>query len=322
MLFFTLHCFYFCGEKFSLEYKYMKTQTIDVENKGNKGVEGISKTAHWVAMFRAKETLREDALFQDPWAENLAGELGHEMLEKMGHSKSTYCSITVRTRTLDELLQLALRQTQYPIDAVVNMACGLDTRAFRLELPEKLHWIEIDFPKVIEYKSAVLPKKEQVQYLALDLSQKDLLAQFLSCLEERFHHVLIITEGLLMYLDPEEVENLAKDLSECSSVRFWLQDYYSTLTLETLQGRWSKQLHSLESPMKFALENGPSFYKTWGWKIVEDRKFLKESLRLKRGFPWAKLYVFVSPILPKFLKKKLDGHFRRGSGYVLLENPR
>jgi O-methyltransferase involved in polyketide biosynthesis len=40
----------------------------------------VSDTARWVAVYRAMETARPDAIFRDPFAERLAGERGLEIV--------------------------------------------------------------------------------------------------------------------------------------------------------------------------------------------------------------------------------------------------
>ncbi len=37
-------------------------------------IENVSDTARWVAVYRAMESARSDAIFRDPFAERLAGE--------------------------------------------------------------------------------------------------------------------------------------------------------------------------------------------------------------------------------------------------------
>ena len=39
-------------------------------------IENISDTARWVAVYRAMETARPDAIFRDPFAERLGGSAG------------------------------------------------------------------------------------------------------------------------------------------------------------------------------------------------------------------------------------------------------
>jgi hypothetical protein len=48
-------------------------------------IQHISDTARWAAVYRARETERNDALFRDPFARRLAGECyesSHLLLEK------------------------------------------------------------------------------------------------------------------------------------------------------------------------------------------------------------------------------------------------
>ena len=48
-----------------------------------KGMRNISDTALWVAVYRAMETDRPDAIFRDPFARKLAGERGAEIVKSI-----------------------------------------------------------------------------------------------------------------------------------------------------------------------------------------------------------------------------------------------
>ena len=50
-------------------------------------VQNISDTAKWVAVFRADESDRPDAIFHDPYARKLAGEKGVEIANAITFSK-------------------------------------------------------------------------------------------------------------------------------------------------------------------------------------------------------------------------------------------
>ncbi|PYL21082.1 MAG: SAM-dependent methyltransferase, partial [Verrucomicrobia bacterium] len=43
----------------------------------------MSDTARWVAVYRARETQRTDAVFRDPFARQLAGERGEQIAASM-----------------------------------------------------------------------------------------------------------------------------------------------------------------------------------------------------------------------------------------------
>jgi len=70
------------------------------------------------------------------------------------HPELMRFGVGVRSRFMDELLLEALASK--PIATVLSVGCGLDTRPWRLELPPKLRWIEIDFADMLDYKDSLL----------------------------------------------------------------------------------------------------------------------------------------------------------------------
>src|SRR5262245_3777352 len=96
-------------------------------------IEHISDTARWVAVYRAMETERRDAIFRDPYARRLAGPRGEEIVRDMPNSGASAASVIVRTAVFDEIIGKAV--TDGNVDLIVNLAAGLDTRPWRLPLP-------------------------------------------------------------------------------------------------------------------------------------------------------------------------------------------
>src|SRR5882762_3066298 len=102
------------------------------------------------------ESERPDALFRDRYARKLAGERGERILASMRRGRSWAWPMIVRTAVLDELI------VRDGVDTVLNLAAGLDTRPYRLQLPSSLRWIEVDFPDVIAYKQQQLKGERPV----------------------------------------------------------------------------------------------------------------------------------------------------------------
>ena len=67
-------------------------------------IENVSDTARWVAVYRAMETARPDAIFRDPFAERLAGERGHQIVREIKQGRQAAWAMIVRTAVLDELI--------------------------------------------------------------------------------------------------------------------------------------------------------------------------------------------------------------------------
>ena len=53
------------------------------------GLTNVSDTARWVAMYRAMESERQDALFRDPYARSLAGLSGEAILDAIPKARAT-----------------------------------------------------------------------------------------------------------------------------------------------------------------------------------------------------------------------------------------
>src|SRR5213594_93312 len=175
----------------------------------------VSDTARWVALYRAMESERPDALFHDPYARRLAGARGEEILASLPKGRTWAWAMIVRTAVMDELILRAIARDG--VGTVLNLAAGLDTRPYRLPLAPSLRWIEVDFPDVIAYKQAQLAGERPVctlEQVGLDLTDAPRRrALFTEIGGTGARQVLVVSEGLLIYLSGEEVAALADDLA-------------------------------------------------------------------------------------------------------------
>ena len=244
-------------------------------------IRNISDTALWVAVYRARETERQDALFQDPFARKLAGERGEQIARDLLAGQRYEWPYTARTVRFDQIITEQIKQGT---DMVINLAAGLDTRPYRMDLPSSLKWIEVDLPGMMDYKEEILDKEkprcalERVRLDLVDVAGRRALFQKLSSSAKK---ILVITEGLLVYLTREEVSSLGRDLAAQSSFRDWAIDLCSPGLLKMLQ----KNLGALSeagSPLKFGPEEGPEFFKEYGWKALEVYSMLKTAAQIKR----------------------------------------
>ena len=163
------------------------------------------------AVYRAAESERPDALFHDPYARGLAGERGQAIVDALPFGQSMGWSMVVRTAVLDELI---LRCVKQGARTVVNLGAGLDTRAFRLDLPPTLRWLDVDLPDVVAYRRAHLATavaRCRHLHVEADLRLADERRRVFSE-AGREGPVVVVTEGLLIYLADEQVAELATQL--------------------------------------------------------------------------------------------------------------
>jgi methyltransferase (TIGR00027 family) len=244
-------------------------------------IRSISDTALWVAVYRARETERKSALFRDPFARKLAGERGEQIAKDMQIGVRHEWPYVARTLRFDRIVT---EQIKHGSDMVINLAAGLDTRPYRMDLPASLQWIEVDLPAMIDYKEEVLHDEKPrcvLERVRLDLADASGRRELFQRLASKAKKVLVLTEGLLVYMTRDQVTALGKDLSAQASFRDWAIDLCSPGLLKMLQ----KNLGALEkagSPLKFGPEEGPEFFIPSGWKPAEVYSMLKTAAKLGR----------------------------------------
>jgi methyltransferase (TIGR00027 family) len=273
-------------------------------------IRNISDTARWVAVYRARETERSDAVFRDPLARRLAGERGERIADSKPLGTDTGWSMVARTYLIDRFVS---EQIQRGADMVVNLAAGLDSRPYRMQLPRSLQWVEVDLDEILTYKEEILRDEMPVcelERIRLDLSNVPARRELYAQLGRRATKALVITEGLVIYLTPEAVGELATDLAAVPTFRSWIVDVASPGLLRMLKKRIKQQL-SQAAPFKFAPQEGPEFFRRFGWNPVEVQSLLKNAAKLKRLPFLLKLVA----LLPETQRSRRD---RPWSGICLL----
>lgn len=189
--------------------------------EGNDVFEDIDATAFAIAALRAAESARPDRLFDDPYAIEFVRRAiyhggGMEINTAITHR--LHDSVAARTSYLDQEMQRAVASG---IRQLVILGSGLDTRAFRLELPETTTCYELDLPKIIEFKERVLadlgaePPINRVPVAA------DLAGDWMPLLTAAGFRPddpsLWLLEGLLMYFEETQTDRLMTRIGEASA---------------------------------------------------------------------------------------------------------
>jgi methyltransferase (TIGR00027 family) len=246
-------------------------------------VRSISDTARWVAYFRARETERPDALFRDPYAERLAGELGFQIANSLPEGNKHEWAWVARTYLFDKFLSSAI---QDGADLVVNLAAGLDARPYRMQLSPAIQWVEVDLPEIVSYKKDILAKEVpacKLERISLDLSDVPARRKLFGDLNRRAGNIVVITEGLLIYFTAEEVGSFARDLASESRFHTWIIDLASPGQLRLMQGTTGKQLSEAGAAFKFGPSEGANFFIQHGWDPKDVEGLLKTAAQCKRA---------------------------------------
>jgi methyltransferase (TIGR00027 family) len=254
-------------------------------------IRNVSGTAFWIAHFRAMEGARAEPLFEDPWASALAGERGREIMTQLRGSERIAWMLAIRTHAIDQLILRGIARDGF--DTVLSLGAGLDTRAFRLALPAKLHWIEADMPEIVAHKREVLagvaPRCAWTP-ISADLGATDVRQRVLAEAAVGARRMLVLTEGILEYLTDDAVRQLAFELAGHAACHTWIMNLYSQAALKPSK-RWQELLARENARVRFTPAEGAAFFDGSGWREAEWVSMLAQARELGRIGGLAKLAV-------------------------------
>lgn len=183
---------------------------------------GVGATATMAAAARAVASRAPDAVISDPFAESLVRAVGIDFFTRLASGDVDTADLdgpasvrrltdgmTVRTWFFDDVLT---RAGWTGIRQVVILASGLDTRAYRLQLPPGTIVFEIDQPEVIAFKTQALRSLGAVatadhRSLGIDL-RGDWPLALANAGFDPSRPTAWIAEGLLGYLPPDSQDHL------------------------------------------------------------------------------------------------------------------
>lgn len=222
----------------------------------------VSRSSQFMAAVRALETKRPDRLFDDPYAERLAGA---EIIAQVkpilqGSDERGRPFVAVRTRFFDDFLFSSASQ----INQIVILGAGMDTRAFRLPWPPETCIYELDRPEVLQKKESILqdtPAKCQRICVAADLgklwSSKLIDARF-----QPEKPTLWLLEGFLYYLKDTEVYSLLNQISELSAIGSRLGT--DSINIKMLQ----EAGNDLSRRWRYGCDRPEELFAEHGWEAV------------------------------------------------------
>jgi methyltransferase (TIGR00027 family) len=199
---------------------------------------GVGASATMVAAARAVTTRTSDPVITDPFAEPLVRAVGIDFFTRLAGGELQPSDVddettravqrmvdvmAVRTRYFDEF---SARAARAGIRQAVILACGLDSRAYRLRWPAGATVFEVDQPEVIEFKTATLaelgaaPTADR-RVVAVDL-RRDWPAALWHAGFDAARPTVWLAEGLLGYLRPDTRNRLLDTITALTAIGSWL----------------------------------------------------------------------------------------------------
>ncbi|KAJ0109765.1 hypothetical protein J7T55_004314 [Diaporthe amygdali] len=153
---------------------------------------------------RVRDAASENPILKDDYASALMQRMNFDLSRSLFQLDQTYIQyICGRAKQIDGWAQDFLDRHQYEDVLVLQLACGLDSRCQRLRHGKEVKWIDVDRPRVTGLRKRLMPDAGCEDYALVTANVADEDDSWLNEIPND-RPTLIIMEGLLYYLEPEE----------------------------------------------------------------------------------------------------------------------
>lgn len=164
-------------------------------------ISGVPETMLQTMYARAKETKKPNAVICDNKAVEIVEKLDYDFA-LADKDFAMGAGVIARTIILDKLVSQFLINHKNAV--VVNIACGLDTRCYRNE-GKYARWYNIDLQDTMSVRERFMEEKGPYIYQIVESATS---SSWLHHIEYTDEPVLVIIEGLTMYLSEEDVKKI------------------------------------------------------------------------------------------------------------------
>lgn len=213
---------------------------------------------------KAHENKKSNPILRDEKAASILEHVDFDF-KTLNIPEKTNVMMSIRAKIMDDFTRDFIQNTKsHPQTLVLHLGCGLDSRYERVGCPFVL-WYDVDFEKVIQLRKAFYSETQHYHMLGSSVTEEE----WLEVLPTNASEVLVIAEGLLMYLSESEIKTLIQRL-ETRFTRFTLiYDAFSKLTARNV-GR-HPSLKETGASVKWGIDD-PMDFTAYGRQV----KFISE----------------------------------------------
>lgn len=213
---------------------------------------------------------KENIFLKDPKAEEIISKINY-YFNSLKQSKWLSMYMSLRAYLIDELCNKYIENHQNA--TIVHLGCGLDSRCLRVNQNYNT-WYDIDYENVIEIRKKYF--EEDSKYKMIGSSILDF--KWLDKVKNN-QNVIVIAEGLTMYLKEEEIKELITKLNKKFKFVHLIFDAYSKKGVK--MSKIKNPVNQMEAKIKYGIDKPEDFLKlNKNLEYVETHLIKKEDNKL------------------------------------------
>ncbi|HSR33397.1 MAG TPA: class I SAM-dependent methyltransferase [Anaerolineae bacterium] len=203
-------------------------------------------------------------LLFDPMAQDILNRVDYDFA-RLRVPYKTVVLVCQRAKKLDIVTRGFL--DEHPGGVVLQLGCGLDSRFLRVD-DGRVNWYDLDMPPVVELRHHFFAESERYHMIAASVTD----LEWVNTVASDGRPVLVVAEGLLMYLDEADVRRLVLKLHETFPGCRLIADVFSRLTARSATNHPS--LKSTGATIGWGIDD-PRELESWapGLRLLEEWYF-------------------------------------------------
>lgn len=247
-------------------------------------LEGVPETMLQTLYARAAYSQKPNHKFYDAKSIEIVSQMDYDF-SKAEKDAAMSAGVIARTLLLDRMVGDFVREN--PSGTVINLACGLDTRVYRVD-NGRIRWYNIDLPETIRVRRRFFEENGRIAMLAKSAMDETWAEQ----IEPPAGKTLVVIEGLTMYLSEPDVKQILRIIGRrfaearvvAEGMNPWIADHIKEKSIEATTAKFTWGVRSGRELAALA----PEFRWVEDVSLVEGMKELYPVYRLFGWIPAVK----------------------------------
>ena len=209
----------------------------------NAKLSGVARTLMMTLRARADEQQRDSRLLDDPWSAEWYKHMPKYEDYGNWYNAPFQLATVIRSRLIDDAVTNFVETHDNPL--IVELGAGFSTRYFRLG-EGRTTWVEVDLDEAIAVRRKLDLDIDDHWFLAADITSEGWFNQLPDSEPE---NICFIAEGVLMFVDPEGVADMIRDLREHFAGAAFVFDVVNPEYIESVKDQFER----LQAPMQWGV---------------------------------------------------------------------
>lgn len=191
---------------------------------------------------------RDNLFLHDRKAEEIISKIDYDF-NSLKQSRWLSMYMSVRALIIDELCNKYI--LEHPNATIIHLGCGLDSRCLRVSQNYK-SWYDVDYEEVISIRKNFYNEDNRHKMIGSSVIDFKWLDQI-----EDNDNIMVVAEGLTMYLSEEEIRNLISRINERFGDVHLLFDAYTKKGVRS--SKIKNPVNQMNAEIKYGIDNPEEF---------------------------------------------------------------